>query len=81
VGRLRFRRPRSDPEAARPSSVLDPAEVDADALGLTFSHEVDTLGARATVELRPGGSFQQVRERELPWFIVGLPGGRPWPIQ
>jgi len=40
-------------------------------------HEVDTLGARATVELRPGGSFQQVR----PWPAVALlvgRGGKMW---
>lgn len=48
---------------------MDPSEVDRDALGLTFSHEVETFGARSTVELRPGGSFQQVRPQIS---IVGI---------
>lgn len=51
---------------------LDAAEVDADALSLTFVREVEELGARTIVELCPGGKSITVNSRNRQEYVNRL---------
>ncbi|CAN1260027.1 E3 ubiquitin-protein ligase UPL5 [Linum perenne] len=51
---------------------MDPEFIDSDALGLTFVREVEVLGDRTVVELRPGGKNIVVNSKNRGEYVTLL---------